>query len=562
MPRVTPTVPRAKRLARARSLSAVATLALAAAAGAQTAVVSTAPAMNASNVPRAATISLTFDRPMDPATFTYANFKVFGKVTGPIVPGQAGVPALAFSNRDQTVTLTPARPLAAGETVMVVVSRNVRGADGVAVRGAGYSTEFTVGAGGGGGERRFRQLASISNRDATGAQTRIYGALACDLNRDGWCDLTTINEVSSDVRVFLNRADGSGLFQPMLTPYLPIPEESSPNEAADFNADGLVDIVTSSNLASEVAVAFGLGNGQFSSPTLIATAGFPRQIGVLDCDGDGDFDFIVATRDGNTVQRFLNNGAGVFGTPQNFDAGGNGEYGLAVAEFNGDGILDAAVGCVFSQTIGILRGNGNGTFTLASSRPIGGSNWVLQTGDVNGDGRADVSTANSFSNNGTILLGNGNGTLQAATVTPTGGHTVSTDLADIDGDGDLDWVLSSFGAGLWYVYLNNGAGAFTPYQQVVAPANPSCAIPTDVDNDGDIDLVLTDEIADVLVILRNGCPADFDNNGRVDPDDLADYIATFFSTPPGPGADFDNSGAVNPDDLADFIAAFFSGCNT
>ena len=210
--------------------SAFALLAAANAANAQNLVVSsTSPGLNANNIARANPVSVTFDRAVNTATFTAANFKVFGKVSGP------STGTLAFANGNQTVTFTHTAPFITGEVVMVVMSHNLRGADGTFLRSAGYTFEFTVAAAG--AHHVFKQKAVISNRDATGAQTRIYGGLACDLNHDGWCDMTTINEVSADLRVFMNHADGSVFGPTMVTPYTSIPFESSPNEVGDFERD-------------------------------------------------------------------------------------------------------------------------------------------------------------------------------------------------------------------------------------------------------------------------------------------------------------------------------------
>src|SRR5262249_14099880 len=78
---------------------------------AQLQVVSTQPALNALNVSAGAPLSVTFDRPVNPATFTTQNFWAFARWSGP-VPG-----AVAFSNANRTVTLTPSRPFFAGEVV-------------------------------------------------------------------------------------------------------------------------------------------------------------------------------------------------------------------------------------------------------------------------------------------------------------------------------------------------------------------------------------------------------------------------------------------------------------
>jgi hypothetical protein len=143
------------------------------------------------------------------------SFHVFGKQTGKAT----GV--LTFSDGNMTVTFTPAKAFAAGETVLVNLSHDVRAMDGTALRSAGYAFQFLIRTAS--ALRSFDQVQSMSNR--SGSETHIYGAVAADLNRDGFIDLTTVNEVSADVRVFLNSGDGSGTFKDFLKP--PSRSESS-----------------------------------------------------------------------------------------------------------------------------------------------------------------------------------------------------------------------------------------------------------------------------------------------------------------------------------------------
>lgn len=93
---------------------------------------------------------------------------------------------------------------------MVALSKNIKAADNTPIRPSGYSWQFWT-------RTRpaamtYTEVDTFSNRTGGpgGPQTRIYGASGTDYNEDGYLDLATVNEVSQDVRVFLNSADGLG----------------------------------------------------------------------------------------------------------------------------------------------------------------------------------------------------------------------------------------------------------------------------------------------------------------------------------------------------------------
>ena len=413
---------------------------------------------------------------------------------------------------------------------MVILSHDLQGTDGASLRAAGYSYQFWTAAAP--SAMSFREIGVLETRD--GRLTRAYGGSASDLNGDGWLDLCLVNEVSADVRVFLNRADGTGLYEPLLEPAFPVGEGASPNEPSDFNHDGNVDLCVANTGEDSVSVLLGNGDGTFGPQQEIIVGGTPRGIAVLDADGDGDVDIVSTSDTASHLALLVNDGAGVFGEPVFFEAGGTrSEWALAASDMNDDGILDLVIGNRrgggVSGEIVINLGNGDGTFTaLPEAYLTIGRVWMLVTGDVNGDGSEDVALASINNGNAAvqgaaILLGNGDGTLQPAVEYPISAlDPTSTDLGDLDGDGDLDWsVGASTFPGKWSVFENDGEGVFTLVEEIPAPSSASCTLMLDFDNDRDLDLALVDEIRDLVILMESFDPDDCNENGTSDGEDIA-----------------------------------------
>lgn len=202
----------------------------------------------------------------------------------------------------------------------------------------------------------------------------------------------------------------------------------------------------------------------------------PAAILVYDFNRDGKLDIAVLNLAGNgsgngTVSVLLGNGDGTFQSAKAFDVGGPNPSTIAVADFNGDGKLDLAIGGLQipgqptcgASAVNILLGNGDGTFQpyqQAVSVSLLGS--LVAAGDLNGDGKADFVVyrppppadfceAEGFS----VFLGNGDGTFQPE-------QQIAGSPLDFNGDGIPD-LESSFGLdGPMTIFLGQGKGRYLP----------------------------------------------------------------------------------------------------
>ncbi len=162
-------------------------------------------------------------------------------------------------------------------------------------------------------------------------------------------------------------------------------------------------------LAAQAAVP----SASFDAPQSYLVDGPPGNLAVADFNGDGILDLVVAIggriEGGNVVLVLMGRGDGTFHGPVSYPAGGSAVF-VAVGDFNRDGKADLAV--IANAGISILLGNGDGTFQPAVAYPVGSTPVSLALGDFNGDGKTDLVVANSGSDNVSVLLGNGDGTFQ------------------------------------------------------------------------------------------------------------------------------------------------------
>ncbi len=317
---------------------------------------------------------------------------------------------------------------------------------------------------------------------------------------------------------------------------------------ADVERDGDLDLL----LAPTPTVRARWVRNTGSVPSLVVQADPPEAdtrgeaLAVGDIDGDGDADVLLAAFTG-PGWCYRNDGHGRF-TPVaagDFTQLSTNGDSLQLADFDGDGDLDAAVGTTANGATPdvLLYWNQGGVLTQQALS--GPANGQIAAGDLDGDGDVDL-YCSPWSGNDVVLTNHGAAVFTvAATALPAGTRTRVPRLADIDADGDLDVV------GTAAVLRNGGAGVFTVVTTTGAFGEVVPLI-GDFDGDHDVDFVLGASLfrnsgAGAFTAVAAGLPqppsagqrgsaaGDFDHDGDLD-------VVLAFAGPAMPAALFVNDG--------------------
>lgn len=193
-------------------------------------VVSVSPSFNEISSNENPEISVTFNIPVEPASFNNISFSVMGERSA----YHSGV--LKFTNENNTVSFISENIFNAGERVTVSLSKNILSAAGDSLKG--FKWVFRI-------PSKPKPL-NFSEPVAYGGGG--YGMQCIDMNNDGFPDIVTsigviwINDGNGEFSTYWNLNDAD-LFYPIITD--------------DFNRDGYIDVF----YIGSGGLTLGLGNG-------------------------------------------------------------------------------------------------------------------------------------------------------------------------------------------------------------------------------------------------------------------------------------------------------------
>lgn len=356
-----------------------------------------------------------------------------------------------------------------------------------------------------------------------------HALVAADFNGDSVADIATFPTLSSsynghwgasaEIAVAFN--DGTGRL--LTAPVFEIPFGGQSVATADFNRDGLFDmVVTGDRTQGELVILYQVASRtnsshQFHTRTIDGDVNRqdgssefdPRVVATADLNNDNYTDIVVAgytLPGGSRSVRLLKNFGfeefvefPILAIPAEIND-------LVTGDFNGDSIVDIAFAGYRNQsyTVFVSVGTGNGLFAPPVGLVPGNfAATAICTGDLDGDGDSDLVVGLS-DRSFVVLINDGIANFAATVPTLISGTVTDIAAADIDMDNDQDVAVVD-DLGKLRVYRRNGTGSFLPaeiYSTITRPIlSPQKVILADIDGDNYPEAVINSD--SVISVYRN-----------------------------------------------------------
>jgi hypothetical protein len=346
-----------------------------------------------------------------------------------------------------------------------------------------------------------------------------------------------------------------------------LPREPHDLKAADFDGDGLKEIV-----------AAGRGWGPYyidqtasgwSPAVALSPQAYSWQIEVADFDNDGAMDFFQGVDGGTTGRLFYGNGSGGF-TLVGIPSGLNRGLGFTAIDVNADGLLDLIGMQDAGQSYLAVYLNQVGRAWAAPLYfgPLPGPvdpHGSPSAGDFDGDGDVDLVTLNYLAATNTtdlvIFNGGPNLTWSTRTLETLPGRWAVPIVGDVNNDGTLDIAIGGGASNAnLLLYLGDGSGGFQ--RQTIGldhgAGNLNALTVGDIDDDGVNDILAARGIVNGPTPAADGFDVFFGILADSDSDGVPDLVdnCPLQANPDQADTDFDSIGdACDP--LTYVFAGFF-----
>ena len=190
-------------------------------------------------------------------------------------------------------------------------------------------------------------------------------------------------------------------------------------------------------------------------------------------NGDARLDLAVVNGSSSNVHVFLQqpaNGGFALSASSPFSVGSGPNF-AGVADFNGDGRQDLAVGNFLSDTVSVMLQQADGSFSQEETLNVGDQVGAVAAGDFNGDGRADIVASRWGGGIAAVFFRKGTNDGFTAPRRSARARTRATSRPGTSTAARPDLVVANAGDDTLSVLLNNGGGSFAAVGNALIAGN-------------------------------------------------------------------------------------------
>ena len=379
------------------------------------------------------------------------------------------------------------------------------------------------------GDGTFSPEFGVTTGVDTGARTQVV-----DMDLDGILDVAGANAADQVIGLV---SPPVGLV-PRATHRRPLRifPSTTATAVADFNQDGVPDLVSTTDSATFVSL--GRGDGVLYAPrklTSVSEGSFPLGRYLLaDFNGDGREDVLNAASSEffDDIDIALGSPTEEFGQVFEFPDVGDGAISIAQSRLGPSGRTKIYASNRQSGDVSVILPEIR-SLTEEIQVPLSGVTRIqslntapdtVAVGDVNGDGIPDFATAQKEENTISMHIGVSESEFETPTELTIAGATevefglrpnVALEFADLNADGNDDLVALHSGSPLdeipdsIFVFTSNGDGSFAPRTDIVVGNEPFEMIIEDLNSDNVPDIVVSTAGDGTIVVLEGSSAGDF-----------------------------------------------------
>lgn len=331
-------------------------------------------------------------------------------------------------------------------------------------------SDLVVDAGGSNYVRLMRNTGSLGSPAFTAVGDLVTGTnpnniILDDIDGDGAKDIIVTNYAASTISIFRNIDPNSALSTSSFDTKFDLSVNSNGNDIGfrDLDMDGKPELVVTNYNANSIQIFKNQSSpGDLSintfTPTIsLSTLNNPSGIEFADFDNDGILDIVISHAINNSISVFRNTSTpGVINSTSinsrsDFNVG-TFSGSVDIGDFDGDGKVDIAIASNPTSSVRIVlntsSGPGNINFSAAFSLTAASGANVVRVTDLDGDSQLDLACSNTGSSLVSVFHNvYTSGTMDASSF-DTYNYTVDTDphglvIGDVDNDSLPDIISSN-----------------------------------------------------------------------------------------------------------------------